>query len=70
MDNLIHTWDLAHATDQDATLDPELVDACIALFLPEMPERGRAAGLVGPEVQVAADATAQQRLLGAMGRVA
>jgi uncharacterized protein (TIGR03086 family) len=70
MDNLIHTWDLACATDQDATLDPELVDACIALFLPEMPGRGRASGLVGPEVQVAPDATAQQRLLGAMGRAA
>ena len=45
---LIHTWDLATATGQDAALDPELVDACIAMFLPDMPERGRASGLVGP----------------------
>jgi uncharacterized protein (TIGR03086 family) len=68
MDNLIHTWDLATATDQHAALDPELVDACVAMFLPDMPERGRAGGLVGPEVAVGADASAQDRLLGAMGR--
>jgi uncharacterized protein (TIGR03086 family) len=68
MDNLIHTWDLATATDQDRALDGELVDACVAMFVPEMPERGRAAGLVGPQVPVPADASAQDRLLGAMGR--
>jgi len=68
MDALIHTWDLATATGQDATLDPELVDACSAMFLPDMPERGRASGLVGPAVEVAVDASAQARLLAAMGR--
>ena len=68
MDNLIHTWDLATATDQECTLDGELVDACVAMFLPEMPERGRSAGLVGPPVPVPPDASAQDRLLGAMGR--
>lgn len=68
MDTLIHTWDLATATGQDATLDPALVEACTALFLPEMPERGRAAGLVGPAVEVGPDASPQDRLLAAMGR--
>jgi uncharacterized protein (TIGR03086 family) len=68
MDNLIHTWDLATATGQNATLDAKLVEACIAMFLPDMPERGRASGLVGPEVMVDAGATAQDRLLAAMGR--
>ena len=48
--------------------DAELVDAIVALFLPHMPEIGRQAGIVGPEVAVAADAPAQDRLLGAMGR--
>lgn len=52
----------------DPTLDPALVDACTALFLPDMPEQGRAAGIVGPAVPVAADASPQDRLLGAMGR--
>jgi uncharacterized protein (TIGR03086 family) len=68
MDNLIHTWDLATATGQNPTLDAELVEACIAMFLPDMPERGRANGLVGPEVTVDANATTQDRLLAAMGR--
>ena len=68
MDVLIHTWDLAAATDQNRDLDPELVDACTAMFLPDMPERGRAAGIIGPAVTVADDASAQDRLLAAMGR--
>ncbi|MCO1659728.1 TIGR03086 family metal-binding protein [Pseudonocardia humida] len=68
MDNLVHTWDLATATGQDPGSDGELVEACVAMFLPDMPERGRAAGIVGPEVAVPAGASAQDRLLGAMGR--
>lgn len=68
MDVLIHTWDLATATDQPSGLDPELVDACIAMFLPDMPERGRAGGIVGPAVPVAEGASPQDRLLAAMGR--
>ena len=68
MDALIHAWDVAKATRQDASPDPELVEACSAMFLPDMPERGRASGLVGPAVVVPADASAQDRLLAAMGR--
>lgn len=68
MDVLVHTWDLAHATGQDTHLDPELVGACIALFLPDMPQHGRAAGIVGPAVEVGPDASPQAQLLGAMGR--
>jgi uncharacterized protein (TIGR03086 family) len=68
MDLLIHTWDLASATGQTTDLDPELVAACTAMFLPDMPELGRAAGIVGPAVSVTDDATPQERLLAAMGR--
>jgi uncharacterized protein (TIGR03086 family) len=68
MDQLVHSWDLAAATGQDRGLDPALVETCTAMFLPDMPERGRAAGLVGPAFPVAADAPAQDRLLAAMGR--
>jgi uncharacterized protein (TIGR03086 family) len=68
MDQLIHTWDLATATGQDATLDPELVAICTAMFLPHMPEMGRAGGLVGPAIAVAPDASPQEKLLSAMGR--
>ena len=68
MDQLIHTWDLAVAIDADRHLDGEVVEAVVEMFLPEMPEIGRQAGLVGPAVPVPAGASAQDRLLGAMGR--
>jgi uncharacterized protein (TIGR03086 family) len=68
MDNLVHTWDLARATGQDTTLDPALVEACTDMFLPDMPDQGRVAGLVGPAVDIAEDADPQERLLAAMGR--
>jgi uncharacterized protein (TIGR03086 family) len=68
MDQLVHTWDLAVAIGADRRLDPDLVESVVATFLPQMPEIGRQAGLVGPEVPVPAGASAQDRLLGAMGR--
>ena len=68
MDQLVHTWDLAVAIDGDRHLDPELVETVVAMFLPQMPEIGRQAGIVGPEVSIPEGASAQDRLLGAMGR--
>lgn len=68
MDQLIHTWDLAVAIDGPRALDPDVTEAIVTMFLPQMPEIGRQAGIVGPEVAVAEDAPAQDRLLGAMGR--
>lgn len=68
MDVLIHTFDLARATGQDERLDADLVEACAAMFLPDMPERGRQAGIVGPAVPVGPDAPLQHVLLAAMGR--
>jgi uncharacterized protein (TIGR03086 family) len=68
MDLLVHTWDLAAATGQDVALDPVVLEACIGMFLPHMPEMGRAAGIVGPAVEVPSNASPQQLLLGAMGR--
>lgn len=68
MDVLVHSWDLATASEQDPSLDPDLVRACWDMFVPEMPARGRQAGLIGPEVAVPGDAPLQDRLLGAMGR--
>lgn len=68
MDQLVHTWDLAVAIDADRRLDPEVVDAIVEMFLPQMPDIGRSAGIVGPEVPVPEGASAQDRLLGAMGR--
>jgi uncharacterized protein (TIGR03086 family) len=68
MDLVVHTWDLARATGQLVELDPLVLEASIAMFLPHMPELGRAAGIVGPPVDVPPDASPQQVLLGAMGR--
>jgi uncharacterized protein (TIGR03086 family) len=68
MDQLIHTWDLAVAIGGDPRLDPEVVEAVVTMFLPQMPEIGRQAGFVGPEIPVPAEASTQDRLLGAMGR--
>jgi uncharacterized protein (TIGR03086 family) len=68
MDQLVHTWDLAVAIGGDRRLEPVLVGTVVAMFLPQMPEIGREAGIVGPAVAVAGDAPAQDRLLAAMGR--
>ena len=68
MDQLIHTWGLAVAINADRDLDAEVVEAAIEMFLPLMPEVGRRAGFVGPEVAVPPGASARDRLLGAMGR--
>ena len=68
MDQVVHTWDLAVAIGARRDLDPEVVDAVSSMFLPHMPEMGRAAGFIGPEVAVAADAPGADRLVGALGR--
>ena len=57
MDQLVHTWDLAVAIGADRRLDPELVNACVEMFVPVMPDIGRQAGIVGPEVRVAAQSS-------------
>ena len=41
MDQLVHTWDLAVAIGGSRRLDPELAEACVAMFVPQMPEIGR-----------------------------
>ena len=68
MDQLIHTWDLAVALGAARTLDAEVVDAVVSMFLPQMPEVGRQAGFVGAAVEVGEGASVQDVLLGAMGR--
>jgi uncharacterized protein (TIGR03086 family) len=65
----VHGWDLAVATDQDATLDPEVV----AALLPDIvasEELLRASGMFGERVPVADDADDGTRLLAILGREA
>ena len=66
-DVFMHTWDLARATGQDDTLDPE---TCAAMLAGMEPIEGvmRSSGQYGARVEVPADADAQTRLLGFIGR--
>ena len=67
VDVLIHGWDLAVATSQDRTLDPELVAAAHEL-LQDQADMVRASGMFGNDLSVPADAGAQTRLLAFIGR--
>ena len=77
-DLVLHGWDLAKATGQDDTMDPEDVErlwSSMAAIPPELMEKlrtpdafGPGIEVFGPEVEVATDARPQHRLLGAMGR--
>ncbi len=62
-----HTWDLAKATGQDATLDPERCAAMLAGAEP-YEDAMRQSGQYGPRVEVAEDADAQTKLIAFIGR--
>jgi uncharacterized protein (TIGR03086 family) len=73
-DMVVHGWDLARATGQDDTIDPDEV-AGMWPDAQSIPEEMRIPGafgpgivVVGPEVKVPEDAPLQDRLLGLMGR--
>jgi uncharacterized protein (TIGR03086 family) len=62
-----HTWDLARATGQDDTLDP---DVCAAMLegMEPIEDLMRQSGQYGPRVEVPEDADVQSRFLGFIGR--
>lgn len=62
-----HTWDLATATGQDPTLDPELVTATIAVIEPQF-ELLVASGQFGEAGDPGDRIEPQQRLLRMLGR--
>jgi uncharacterized protein (TIGR03086 family) len=66
-DVFLHTWDLARATGQDETLDP---DACAGMLagMEPLDELLRSSGQYGPAVPVPQDADPQTRLIGFIGR--
>lgn len=66
-----HWWDLAKATGQDATMDPEEVEALWKALSPMRPgwwEWQVENGYYAPKVPVPEDAPLQDRLLGLIGR--
>jgi uncharacterized protein (TIGR03086 family) len=66
-DQLLHGWDLAVSTGQDATMPQGLPEAAYTLIDGAFTEEGRK-GVLKPEITVAADAPAQDRLLAYSGR--
>jgi uncharacterized protein (TIGR03086 family) len=66
-DVFLHRWDLARATGQDETLDPEKCAVMLEGMLP-MDEMLRQSGQYGPRVQVPDDADVQTQLLAFIGR--
>ena len=66
-DQLLHGWDLATATGQDATMPDGLADAAYVTIHGKFTDEQRK-GVFKPEVKVDADASAQDRLLAYTGR--
>jgi len=66
-DVFLHTWDLARATGQDETLDPERCAVMLAGMEP-LDEVLRSSGHYGPKVPMSDDADVQTRLLAFIGR--
>lgn len=67
VDVLVHGWDLATATDQDAAMDPALAQACWQVLEPQV-ELFREAGAFAAPGDIPPDADPQTRLLLAVGR--
>lgn len=69
VDTYIHAWDIAKATGQEITLDPEVSTAALetakAVLQPQFRQPG---GPFGPEVVVPDDASAGNKLLAFAGR--
>lgn len=67
IDVLIHGWDLATATGQDTTLDPDLVAACLEIVEPQL-DMLQASGAFAPGGEAPAGADPQTKLLTWLGR--
>jgi uncharacterized protein (TIGR03086 family) len=67
LDVLVHGWDLAVATGQDATVDPVLAAACLDVVEPQAAQL-RASGMFGEDLPVPAGAGPAERLLATLGR--
>jgi uncharacterized protein (TIGR03086 family) len=66
-DQLLHGWDLARATGQDATMPAGLAEAAFELIHGRFTEDQRR-GVFKPEIEVDPNASAQDKLLAYTGR--
>lgn len=64
----VHAWDLAVATGQPATIDPDSAQLVYDLYTNIPMDDMRANGVYGPEVSVPASAPVADRLLGFLSR--
>lgn len=67
-DNYVHCWDLACATGQDFAPASHLTDEAVAFFRSVITDDFRGRGAFGPEIEVSADASSFEHLLGFCGR--
>jgi uncharacterized protein (TIGR03086 family) len=67
LDTLVHGWDIAVGSGQVATLDADLVQACLPIA-ERISEQWRSAGIFGESLDVGPDATPQAKLLALLGR--
>jgi len=70
-DVFLHTWDLARATGQDETLDPELCGAAMAMVEASISDDIRSTqpgAPFGPKVDCADSAAPHERLVAFLGR--
>ena len=63
----IHAWDVAKATGQDATIDPEVAELLLDFYRGLPLDAFREHGAFGPEVAVDPSAPAADRVLGLLG---
>jgi uncharacterized protein (TIGR03086 family) len=66
-DQLLHGWDLARASGQDATMPAGLAEAAYQTIHGQFTDEQRK-GVFKPEVEVGSDASAQDKLLAYTGR--
>jgi uncharacterized protein (TIGR03086 family) len=66
-DLIIHGWDLARATGQDVRIAPEDIEHVLERAK-QFGATLRTSGVCGPEIEVAADADDQDRMLAFLGR--
>ena len=66
-DQLIHGWDLARGTGQDATMPEGLAEQAFEIIYGRFSDEQRK-GVFKPEIEVAPGASAQDKLLAYVGR--
>ena len=69
IDVLVHGWDLAVGSGQDATIEPALVDACWSVVEPQLAML-QGSGMFGDMTAGEDAASPQARLLSQLGRTA